>query len=66
MELFDDYIKARSHTNEQGLNVISVNEVMGAWREYMAPLIRAYQDSYGDLEYLGIECKNFLNKMKLV
>lgn len=66
MGTFDDYIKERSHQNENGLNIITTNEVMGAWHEYMRELQNIYELTHGDMKQAGTMVQVKLKEWKIL
>ena len=50
---FEEHIKNISHQDENGLDIISVNKVIGAWQEYMRELREIYSYAHGDMEQAG-------------
>lgn len=50
---FEEYIKNISYQDNTGLNIVTVNEVMGAWQEYMRELREIYSYAHGDMEQAG-------------
>lgn len=63
---FEEYIKERCFQNEKGLDIISINEVIGAWWEYMTTLREIYTISNENMEQAGIMIKNKLKEWKIL
>ncbi len=66
METFDDYIKKRSYQDSNGLNIITTNEVMGAWHEYMRELQNIYELAHNDMKQAGIMVQAKLKEWKIL
>ena len=66
METFDNYIKKRSYWDSNGLNIITTNEVMGAWHEYMRELQNIYELAHGDMKQAGAMIQVKLKEWKIL
>lgn len=66
MGFFDDYIKEKSYQDENGLNIITTNEVMGAWHEYMRELQNIYELAHNDMKQAGTMVQVKLKEWKIL